>query len=63
MGHGILSGSPFHMIGGWTTDMSVDYAELHRWEREEGQVHKRRRSNFRRRSAKNVAVQNKMPGS
>lgn len=30
MGHGILSGSPFHMIGGWATDMSVDYAELHR---------------------------------
>lgn len=61
MGHGILSGSPFHMIGGWATDMSVDYAELHRWERENGLETKGRKSNFRRRSAKSEITQSKMP--
>jgi hypothetical protein len=34
MGHGILSDTPFHVIGGWTTDMSVNYSEVNRWERE-----------------------------
>lgn len=34
MGHGILSDTPFHVIGGWTTDMSVNYSEINRWERE-----------------------------
>ena len=62
MGHGILSGSPFHMIGSWTTDMSVDYAELHRWEREEGRGPSKRKSNFKRRSAKKEQLRTKSPG-
>lgn len=34
MGHGKLSGCPFHLTTGWTNDMTVSYSELHRWERE-----------------------------
>uniref|UniRef100_UPI004029EC1E hypothetical protein n=1 Tax=Eshraghiella crossota TaxID=45851 RepID=UPI004029EC1E len=43
MGHGILSGCPFHLTRSWTNDMTLSYSELHRWERQSARKGKRKR--------------------
>lgn len=43
MGHGILSGCPFHLTRSWTNDMTLSYSELHRWERQSTRKGKRKR--------------------
>lgn len=41
MGHGILSGCPFHLTRSWTNDMTLSYSELHRWERQSARKRKK----------------------
>lgn len=43
MGHGILSGCPFHLTRSWTNDMTLSYSELHRWERQNSRKRKKNR--------------------
>ncbi len=43
MGHGILSGCPFHLTKSWSNDITLSYSELHRWESQNSRKRKKNR--------------------
>lgn len=43
MGHGILSGCPFHLTKSWSNDITLSYSELHRWESQKSRKRKKNR--------------------